>query len=120
MLLVLDDNVSLCKTMARALRRQGVKGQIFQEWEDAKEALESDPTAFTHALIDFGLGDGQSGLEVIRWIRQTYPHIKCTLMSGARQTPFFVEEPPYAQFLPKPFGLQELAQVMSHSQMQAV
>lgn len=108
MLLFLDDNDELCRAIARFCTFQKIEGRCFQRWSEAKTVLEDDPNAFDCALIDFGLTEEETGLDIIRWIRSRYPHIRCILTSGARRFPSFKEEPPFQTFLPKPFAFDEL------------
>lgn len=113
MLLVLDDRQDMCKAMRRMMRILRIPGDCFQQWTEARKAVESAPEKYDHALIDLALSDGESGMDAIHWLRQQHPHIHCILMSGSRNVP--PQESPfsYHNFLPKPFGMDELVSAIS-------
>ena len=106
--LLLEDDRHVATGLARVGKLMGCEVTITHSVAPAREALEAQP--FDVVIVDLGLGGGETGFELVRWIRDHRPEIRRVLISGA------VEARPllgaHEQFLPKPFGRAELQEVL--------
>lgn len=105
--LVVDDEATLRKNIARSLRRAGFEVITAADGAGARQAL--DASDIDVLCLDIHLPD-EDGLDLLEEVRQTFPDIPAIVMSGAvnpehrpRAARLGVEE-----FLSKPFRLAEL------------
>ena len=105
--LVVDDEATLRKNIARSLRRAGFEVITAADGAGARQALDSSDVDVL--CLDIHLPD-EDGLDLLEEVRQTFPGIPAIVMSGAANP----EHRPRAlrlgveEFLSKPFRLAEL------------
>ena len=110
--LVVDDNPFMRAVVVRILQRQGRRCVAASTIDEAKSTLRDHAPALV--LTDFVLGHGQTGAELVSWIR-SQPHlagVSCGMMSGTarRELDATLADAALSDLplLPKPFGLKEL------------
>lgn len=110
--LVVDDEATLRKNIARSLRRAGFEVITVADGAGARQAL--DDGDIDVLCLDIHLPD-EDGLDLLEEFRQTFPGIPAIVMSGAvnpehrpRALRLGVEE-----FLSKPFRLAELKMLVA-------
>ncbi len=88
-LLLVEDDPTVRGSVARALRRQGCEVVDVPDADEAMEAAREGQ--FDVALLDVGLPDGRSGLDVLRALKLHDPAIECIVFTGDASAPMAVE-----------------------------
>jgi two-component system, response regulator RegA len=86
--LLVDDDLTLCEVMSRALTARGFAVTAVHSLDDALRAIERDPPEF--ALVDLKLAD-QSGLKVVARLKAADPHTRIVVLTGHASIPTAVE-----------------------------
>jgi CheY-like chemotaxis protein len=109
-ILIVEDNATFRETMRELLRDMGYKVRGARNLSKAVKRLTHHN--FDLVLSDVEIGDG-TGFDVLKVARQTRPDAHIVLMSASAD-PSIVQEARNegARFLPKPFRLPELMQVI--------
>ena len=81
--LVIEDDSAARNALHLWLRNNGVDVVSAESLSIAIEKLEHENFVPEHALVDFQLGPGPNGIEVIRLLRRKQPGLPATLISGA-------------------------------------
>jgi two-component system response regulator RegA len=87
-LLLVDDDVTLCDVMGRALTARGFAVTAVHTLDDALRAIDGDPPEF--ALVDLKLAD-QSGLKVVARLKAADAHTRIVMLTGHASIPTAVE-----------------------------
>ena len=115
--LVIDDESSLRKLIARMVRTTGHRVETASNAADAREWLES--REFALAICDLRM-PGEPGTSLVRWIRSEHPDVAVLIATGA-------DDPAMADaalaagaygYLTKPFKRNEVAQAVGASMEQ--
>jgi len=115
--MIVDDDVSILDILRQSLSMEGYTCEAFTRGEDALEALERMPA---EVLLTDIVMPGMRGLELVSRAKRLYPAMTSIVMTG------FVEEFSYdeairagaADFIKKPFTIQELLIRIKHAKMQ--
>jgi diguanylate cyclase (GGDEF)-like protein len=115
--MIVDDDVSILDILRQSLSMEGYTCEAFTRGEDALEALERMPA---EVLLTDIVMPGMRGLELVSRAKRLYPAMTSIVMTG------FVEEFSYdeairsgaADFIKKPFTVQELLIRIKHAKMQ--
>ena len=78
-LLLVDDDVTFCEVMAKALQRRGFEVQIAHDVAQATYLAESDPPEY--AVIDLKM-PGESGLILVRRLHAIEPATRIVVLTG--------------------------------------
>lgn len=78
-LLLIDDDVSFCDVLSRALSRQNFDVQVANSIKEATET--ASKTSFQYAVIDLRIGQ-ESGLEAVQKMIDLHPDIKIIVLTG--------------------------------------
>ena len=78
-LLLLDDDVVLCRRLGRSLDAYGFETTLVNGVAEAIEAVRASPPAF--AVLDMRLEDG-SGLKVVQVLRERRPDARIIMLTG--------------------------------------
>ena len=110
-ILVVDDEIVICKSCEKIFKRQGHKVMYAAGGTEALHLLESNEydVVFTDLkMMDMG------GMEVLRTVRQKYPDTLVVIITGYATIASAVETMRYGAFdyLPKPFTPAELLAVL--------
>lgn len=100
-ILVVDDDESLRKVVARALERAGYEVLVASSGKHALMLADFSLSTIDLLIVDIELSPGMTGFELALEVRARRPGLPVLYMSGASPGP--VEH-----FLPKPFSLAEL------------
>ena len=108
-LLLLDDEVNLCRSLGRALHRDDTAVDTFTDPVQAIEALGRNSYAL--ALVDLMM-PGMNGLDVLREIRRLSPNTVVVIMTAYATIQTAVEAMRFGAFdyLQKPFSNDEARQ----------
>ena len=79
-ILLVEDDEALRAALAVSLRHRGYRGLTESSIEDGKRKLTQE--APQYAVIDFNLGRGDTGLDLVRETRESYPEIGLALLTG--------------------------------------
>lgn len=112
-LLVVDDQLSICRLCASLGQTMGL---VCLQAESVEEALEQlEQAAPELMLVDLLLGD-RSGMELLAEVKRRAPHTEVALMSGYGTIPNAVQAMRLGacDFLVKPFRVGELKLVLEH------
>jgi len=109
--LVVEDDVNVCKTLASLIGMLGFPAAIAQDGRQALELVGDAPGRFWLSLVDWVLPGGMNGFQVMARIRTILPECKVVLMSGHERRVVLAEFPDAHPdgFLQKPFRYQVLA-----------
>jgi len=116
-IMIVDDDVSILDILRQSLSLAGYTCETFTRGEDALDALER---MSAEVLLTDIVMPGMRGLELVRRAKHLHPSMTAILMTG------FVEEFSYdeaiqsgaADFIKKPFTVQELLVRIKHAQQQ--
>lgn len=109
--LLLEDDDRVARGILRLVTTLGHEPLHARRLDEAKSALAAGDVALV--LADEGLGEGESGIDLLEWARRNHPGIRRVLTSGASPPPGFQVVPREQTFLLKPFGKTELAQLIA-------
>lgn len=109
--LLVDDEVEFVTTLAERLQLRGIEATTTTDGESALKLLGKDPPKVV--VLDV-LMPGLSGMEVLRQIKATHPHIPVILLTGQGSTQDGVEGKRLGAFdyLVKPLNIDELMEKM--------
>ncbi len=111
--LLVEDEAPVRTFASRALAMQGVR---VVEADSAEVALEklSDPDLFVDIIVSDVVMPGMDGPTWVVKAKQTRPDVKVIFVSGYAEESFTTEygEIPNACFVPKPFSLKQLIEVV--------
>jgi hypothetical protein len=110
-MLLLEDDDRVARGIVRITATLGHEAVHTRNIDDAKSALQAQ--SFGLILADLGLGNGESGIDLLRWARSSVPEVRRVLTSGAIKPADYPIDPPMQVFLHKPFGRSELANVLA-------
>jgi DNA-binding NtrC family response regulator len=108
-ILVLDDEPALRRAMERELRRDR-DVVVVASVEEAMATIEAFPDIVA-AVSDLNLSATRTGLDFLRWLRDTRPEVVRVLVSGSwepEQARASLEDGLVAEFLAKPWRYGEL------------
>ena len=105
--LIVEDDVPLLDLLAAEARQRGYAARVAASLADAREQIET--AAFEVALVDLRLGS-DSGLDVIRAIREHAPDTEIVVVSGSASLASALAsyELDAFAFVPKPFDADQL------------
>ena len=106
--LILDDEPSICRVVARSLQRSGFATQSIDDPERVLELLK-DATEYDIVLLDrsMGAGDGQ---DIVTQLRSQSPHAKILYFTGESLSPH--ELGLVDGFVAKPINGKQLAETL--------
>jgi DNA-binding NtrC family response regulator len=111
---VLEDDADFRDSLVRLLRCLGHRVEHTDKAADARVRL-NDAGDFDAAITDFGLGDGETGLVFLEWLRGQFPAVRRILISGLDQADVPAVDGPVQAFLRKPFGHTQLLDALQDS-----
>ncbi|GAB2497087.1 response regulator transcription factor [Arenimonas alkanexedens] len=79
-ILVVDDDASFGRVLARSLQRRGFAARAVVSVDEALAACDVAPP--THAVLDLMLGSGDDGLRLMRRLRERVPGLRVLLLTG--------------------------------------
>jgi len=112
-MLLVDDDETFCHVFASAMQRRDINC-ITAASSDAAMII-IDQTHFTHAVVDLNLGQGDSGLTVLRHLAQVQPSCLTLMLTGYASIATAVEaaRAGVIEYLPKPATVEEILSVFS-------
>lgn len=78
-LLLVDDDITYCSVMAKALQRRGFEVSVAHDVESAARIAETDPPEY--ALVDLKM-QGDSGLVLVRRLKALDPGTRIVVLTG--------------------------------------
>ncbi len=114
---IVDDDVAILDILSQSLSLNGYACDTYTRAEDALDALVQAPA---EVLLTDIVMPGMRGLELVNRVKELHPQITVIVMTG------FAEEFSYeeamragaADFIRKPFGIQELLVRIKHAKLQ--
>jgi len=114
---IVDDDVSILDILSQSLSLEGYACDTYTRAEDALDALVRSPV---EVLLTDIVMPGMRGLELVSRVKEMHPQMTVIVMTG------FAEEFSYeeamragaADFIKKPFGVQELLVRIKHAKLQ--
>jgi CheY-like chemotaxis protein/glycine cleavage system H lipoate-binding protein len=120
-ILIVDDELPVCKSIASALETEGYLVDMVQSGEEALEKQEQDD--FDVMLVDLMM-PGMSGMELLEAMKKRRPDIMVIMITGYPTMKTAVQAVKLGayDYLPKPFTPRELralvARSLSHRQLE--
>jgi len=106
--LIVEDEAGIRLALTGLLRREGYEVVQCERGADALALLEAE--AFDFVLTDLALGDGPSGLDVLRLVRQRQPETPVVMITAHGNEKIAVEAMKLGadDYVPKPFDNDEI------------
>ncbi len=111
--LVVEDEPLILLDVETALQEAGFEVVAANDAEQALAAFDSDPIKFKGLITDIRLGNGKSGWEIARHLRQSNPTIPVIYMSGDSAIHWGAEGVPDSVMITKPFFLPQIITALS-------
>jgi PAS domain S-box-containing protein len=113
-ILCVDDEEIVVHGVRRALERQGFRVTTLRDPERARALIEENPNAYDLLISDQTM-PRLSGIELVRQVRAIRPDLPSILMTGfsEKASPELAQAAGARAFLPKPFSVNELLQVVA-------
>jgi two-component system, OmpR family, response regulator MprA len=102
--LVVDDDVHVRETLVAMLSAAGFRVAAAASGWEALDLVEE--REFDLAVVDVGLPEDLTGLDLIRCVRAKRPELRCLFISGFADP--VADDPERDDFVRKPFRLSEL------------
>lgn len=107
-ILIADDDPVIQDVMKSALIPMNVETDTVSDGKAATESIEK--IAYDLVITDYKMPK-MDGLELIRWIKSTYPRIPVLLVTGAMPDDVAVQGD-VAAFITKPFNISEFRKIV--------
>ncbi|MEW5763502.1 MAG: response regulator [Acidobacteriota bacterium] len=109
--MVLDDEPIVGERLKPALEKEGFEVEVFTDSERAVQRLAESPF---HVLVTDLKMRGPSGMDVLRYVKETAPSTAVIVITGYAtiETHHEAEAWGAAKFVPKPFKIQEIARLV--------
>lgn len=113
-LLLVDDDVTFCSVLSRALEKRGFAVTIAHSVENATPLAQDNPPEY--AVVDLKM-DGASGLVLIRSLHELDPATRIVVLTGYASIATAVEAIKLGatQYLAKPANADEIVAAFGHS-----
>jgi len=111
--LVVEDEPLILLDVETALQEAGFEVVAVKDAEQALAAFDADPTKFKGLVTDIRLGNGKSGWEIARHLRQANSTIPVIYMSGDSAIHWGAEGVPESVMITKPFFLPQIITALS-------
>ena len=107
LLLVVDDNESVCTALLEMLKHLGFKANAASNGKDALKKLKE--ASYTFLLTDIRMRE-MDGLQLIKNVRNDHPYICCIAMTGYSKEYKYIDviNAGATDFINKPFSTEEL------------
>ena len=117
-ILVMDDDLSICKICTLLLNRLGYDVDTVTSGENALELFTrafQKGTPYLAVILDLTVQTGMGGLETIEKILMVDPQVYAIMASGASMDKMVssYQEHGFKAILPKPFRLQDVQKCMN-------
>jgi len=112
-LLLVDDDVTFCNVLKRALEKRGFSITVAHSVEEAIPIAESNPPEF--AIVDLKMG-GAPGLTLVKVLHQLDPNTRIVMLTGYASIATAVEAIKLGatQYLAKPANADEIVAAFGH------
>ena len=112
--LVVDDDRNIVRTLSDLLRRKGWRPRAAHSGEEAVDAVTAEP--FAAVVMDVRMG-GMNGVEALRAIRATRPHLPVVLMTAYSTRELLAEAEALGalRIYPKPLPVPELLALLERA-----
>jgi two-component system response regulator RegA len=113
-LLLVDDDVTFCKVLKRALEKRGFSVTAANSVEQAIPMAEANPPEF--AIVDLKMS-GAPGLSLVKVLHQLDPNTRIVVLTGFASIATAVEAIKLgaAQYLAKPANADEIVAAFGHA-----
>lgn len=113
-LLLVDDDITFCKVLGRALEKRGFTISVAHSVEDAIPMAENNPPEF--AIVDLKMG-GAPGLALVRVLHRLDPNTRIVVLTGYASIATAVEAIKLGatQYLAKPANADEIVAAFNHA-----
>jgi two-component system response regulator RegA len=112
-LLLVDDDITFCKVLKRALEKRGYSVSVAHSVEEAIPMAEGNPPEF--AVVDLKM-DGAPGLVLVKVLHQLDPNTRIVMLTGYASIATAVEAIKLGatQYLAKPANADEIVTAFGH------
>jgi two-component system OmpR family response regulator len=111
--LVVEDEPLILLDVETALQEAGFEVVAVTDAAQAVAAFDAEPGKFKGLITDIRLGNGQSGWEVAKHLRQANPTIPVVYISGDSAIHWGAEGVPESVMITKPFFLPQIITALS-------
>ena len=113
-LLLVDDDITFCKVLKRALEKRGFSVSVAHSVEEATPMAEGNPPEF--AVVDLKMG-GAPGLALVKVLHRLDPNTRIVMLTGYASIATAVEAIKLGatQYLAKPANADEIVAAFGHT-----
>ncbi|MDD2684920.1 MAG: response regulator transcription factor [Gallionella sp.] len=113
-LLLVDDDITFCTVLSKALERRGFSVSVAHSVETAIPLAKTNPPEY--AVADLKM-DGASGLELVRTLHELDPNTRIVMLTGYASIATAVEAIKLGatQYLAKPANADEIVAAFAHA-----
>lgn len=113
-LLLVDDDITFCKVLKRALEKRGFSISVAHSVEDAIPLARTNPPEF--AVVDLKMG-GAPGLTLVKILHEIDPNTRIVMLTGYASIATAVEAIKLGatQYLAKPANADEIVAAFGHA-----
>ncbi|WP_417598639.1 PAS domain S-box protein [Oceanospirillum sp.] len=115
--LVVDDEEDIRSSLHEILETIGFKTQQAGSADEAKEIIKNEPQNFSLVLSDIVMPGSENGVQLAQWIKTKTPETRVILASGYAENISLAEARKFScELLKKPFGKQDILNILNHWQ----
>lgn len=113
--LIVDDEAAIRFLLQDTLMEHGLEVHAAASFEEAVHELES--ALFDAVIVDIGLGESQSGLDLLQVLRRTQPFTQAIVVTGMASTDSVLQALKAGAYdlLTKPFNLAEIQKAVNNA-----
>jgi len=111
--LVVEDETMILLDLESGLEEAGFKVVGVGSSAEALETFDADPASYKALISDIRLGQGKSGWEVARHLRQANPTLPVVYISGDSAIHWGAEGVPESVMITKPFVMAQIITALS-------
>ncbi|BAV48052.1 response regulator receiver [Mesorhizobium loti] len=112
-ILVVEDEALILLDVESALIEAGFEVVSARSAATAIESFDAEPSKFAGLITDIRLGEGQSGWDIARHVRQAVPAMPVIYMSGDSAPAWPAEGVPQSVMIQKPFVMAQIITALS-------
>ena len=112
-LLLVEDEALILLDVESALIEAGFAVVSARNAAVALELFDADPASFRGVVTDIRLGDGKSGWDIARHVREVSPVMPIVYMSGDSASGWHARGVPASMMIQKPFVIAQIITALS-------
>jgi two-component system OmpR family response regulator len=112
-ILLVEDEALILLDVETALVEAGFEVVCAKNAAEALKQFDAEPAKFAGLVTDIRLGDGKSGWDIARHVRETSPSMPVVYMSGDSAFEWHAQGVPDSVMIQKPFVIAQIITALS-------